>query len=782
MRGSRMTIPLMLRIFLLLSFLPSLATATPAAAAGQAEAGSELATRWAEEVDLSRPHPEYPRPQMSRAAWLNLNGAWNYAVRPWGVVRPQSWDGDIVVPFPIESKLSGVARRLQPKERLWYQRSLTVPEGWSGKQLLLHFGAIDWHSRVWWDGEEVGGHLGGYDPFTCKIPAALSQPGEHQILVAAVDPTDDNWQPRGKQVRQPHGIWYTPSSGIWQTVWLEAVPSSYFADLKIDASFLHSEALVRTAVEGWHPGLSLRADVMLGPVQNSTISGAKIGYGPSPSSHQEFTLPIPVHDAQAWSPSEPLLYTLRLRLFDGDEVVDEVNSYFGLRDIERHADEHGVQRLFLNGEALFHYGTLDQGFWPDGLYTAPSDAALRYDLEMTKALGFNMVRKHVKVEPDRWYYWCDRIGLMVWQDMPSGDRYIGGNDPDIERESESEDNFWRELRALVDDFGSHPCIVMWVPFNEGWGQWRTQEVSEWLKQHDPTRLVNSASGWTDRGCGDVHDVHSYPGPAMPPLEDGRAAVLGEFGGLGLPLAGHTWQTEKNWGYRSYPDSAALTDAYVQLIARLRPLIAEGLSAAVYTQTTDVEIEVNGLMTYDREVLKMSAERVRAANLSLFLPPPQLRTVLPCAPQQAQTWKYQTEDPGPAWMLNHYDDAAWSQGQAGFGTAGTPGAVIGTPWNGAEIWLRQEFEHTPVAGDDAGAEEGTLHLRIHHDEDAEVFLNGVRIARLSGYTTSYVLLPLDEHAGDPLHPGRNLLAIHCQQTGGGQYIDAGLVRVLAPVAD
>ncbi|HLQ45125.1 MAG TPA: glycoside hydrolase family 2 TIM barrel-domain containing protein, partial [Planctomycetaceae bacterium] len=459
-----------------------------------------------------------------------------------------------------------------------------------------------------------------------------------------------------------------------------------------------------------------------------------------------------------------------IQLPENAKFVDLVRSYCAHRKISLDKDEHGVLRLMLNNKPLFQYGPLDQGFWPDGLYTAPTDEALRYDIEMTKKLGFNMIRKHVKVEPDRWYYHCDKLGMLVWQDMPSGDRYIGGNDPDIKRSAESTANFENEWREIITDFGNHPSIVMWVPFNEGWGQFDTARIVDFTKKLDPTRLVNNASGWTDRGVGDVHDVHVYPGPGMAPLSSTRASVLGEFGGLGLPLDGHTWQAKDNWGYRSFTNKADLQKAYLGLIGGLRPLIGKGLTSAVYTQTTDVEVEVNGLMTYDREVLKFDAETLAKAHRKLYLPPPKITPIVPTSEETAQTWRYSTDKPADGWQKPEFDDSAWKSGPGGFGEPSTPGSVVKTKWKTDDIWLRRDFEWSP---------EKPLHelgLRIHHDEDTEVYLNGVLIGTASGYSTQYHDRALDEAATKAIKPGKNVLAVHCHQTGGGQYIDVGLVDI------
>ncbi len=574
-------------------------------------ADGPLMTKWAKDVSPEKVHPEYPRPQMVRENWLNLNGLWDYAIKPKDASRPDSFDGRILVPFPVESALSGVMKPVGPDNRLWYRRTFTVPEKWTAdkKRLLLHFGAVDWDATVWVNGKEVGNHKGGYDPFTFDITDALKSDGDQEIVLSVWDPTDAGTQPRGKQVRKPGGIWYTAVTGIWQTVWLEPV-SAGIVQLRltpdIDAGVLH----VEVGSDKDEGEFTVEATAFVERRQIASATGSRDG-------KCDLSVPNP----RLWSPDSPFLYDLKVALKRDGKVVDEVKSYFAMRKIALGKDEDGTLRLFLNNKPLFQYGPLDQGWWPDGLYTAPTDEALKYDIEVTKKLGMNMARKHVKVEPDRWYYWCDKLGLLVWQDMPSGDRYIGTKDPDIVRTEESAKQFDTELTRIIQAFGNHPSIVMWVPFNEGWGQFDTPRVVDMIRKLDPTRLVNNASGWTDRGVGDVMDIHQYPGPAVPRIEEKRAVVLGEFGGLGLPLPGHTWQAEKNWGYRSYKTAEELTDAYLTLIRRLLPMTGQpGLSAAVYTQTTDVEVEVNGLMTYDRAIIKMDAERVAAANKGLYTPP------------------------------------------------------------------------------------------------------------------------------------------------------------------
>jgi len=749
-----------------------------------------LITQWAKEVSPDNVHPEYPRPQMVREEWLNLNGLWEYAIRPKDDPQPKDFDGEILVPFPVESALSGVMKRVGPENHLWYQRIFEIPHDWSGKRVLLHFGAVDWESTVWINGKQIGTHRGGYDPFTFDITNALENAGKQEIVLSVWDPTDAGSQPRGKQVRNPRGIWYTPTTGIWQTVWLEPVNPVHIKGLKMEPDIDSGMLRLQAEIDGQAQELGkymISAKIPGTPWQRNMRLGEKL-FGFAFGSIGE-ELEIRIEEPNLWSPDSPFLYELEVSI--GIEVsrkssppgprgattttiewknLDRVRSYFGMRKISLGKDKEGVTRLFLNNKPLFQFGPLDQGFWPDGLYTAPTDEALRYDIEVLKQLGCNMMRKHVKVEPARFYYWCDKLGLMVWQDMPNGDRHIRGNEPDLERSEESAKQFELELTRVIEAFRNNPCIVMWVPFNEGWGQYDTPHIVELIKKLDPTRLVNNASGWADRGVGDVHDIHKYPGPAAPPTEDTRAAVLGEFGGLGLPIRGHTWQDEKNWGYRTYKTRQELTEAYIALLDKLRPLIANGLSAAVYTQTSDVEIEINGLTTYDRAMIKMNVEKVAAANKRLYLPPPIIKTVVPTSQTEPQNWCYTTNKPADGWQQESFNDSYWKKGKGGFGTKGTPGSVVSTEWNSSDIWIRRSFEISDKKF-------SWPQLIIHHDEDAEVYINGQLVAKLEGYTTGYIHAAMDEKAVAVLRPGPNCLAVHCHQNTGGQYIDVGLVDMI-----
>jgi len=726
-----------------------------------------LMTKWATQVSPEKVHREYPRPQMVRKNWQNLNGLWDYAIVPKDSQKPDTFDGQILVPFPVESALSGVMKPVGEENRLWYRRTFEIPKKWSNQRVLLHFGAVDWDTTVWVNGTQVGTHRGGYDPFTFDITDALKDAGQQEVVLSVWDPTNTGTQPRGKQVSRPRGIWYTAVTGIWQTAWLEPVAAAHIESFKIVPDIDAQTVVVRLDVATPAGGTTATVTVLDG---KKTVSSGQIEI----TGHNDaatLSIKLGVKDAKLWSPDSPFLYDLKVTLKNSKgKKVDAVSSYFGMRKIEVRKDEKGINRLFLNNESLFQYGPLDQGWWPDGLYTAPTDDALKYDIEVLKKLGCNMLRKHVKIEPARLYYWCDKLGLMVWQDMPSGDKYIGGRDPDIQRSPESARQFEAELKAMIATFYNHPSIIMWVPYNEGWGQWDTPRIVDLIKKLDPTRLVNNASGWTDRAVGDVHDIHSYPGPATPPTEENRAAVLGEFGGLGLPVKEHTWQDEKNWGYRTYKTREDLTDAYVALIDNLRSLIGDGLSAAVYTQTTDVEIECNGWMTYDRAMIKMDAKKAAAANKRLYLPAPVLRTIVPTSQEQPQSWRYTTSQPDDGWQQADFDDSGWQTGHGGFGTEGTPGTIVRTEWKTSDIWVRRTFELED-------AKLSRPQLSLHHDEDAEIYINGQLVARLEGFTSSYVRATLDEKAQSDLKVGKNCIAIHCHQTTGGQYIDAGLVDVI-----
>lgn len=581
-----------------------------------------LKTPWTDLVDPSNPLPEYPRPQMVREKWQNLNGQWDYAIVPKGSLPEAGFQGQITVPFPVESLLSGVQKRVGPDQELWYEREVMISQDRKNKVTLLHFGAVDWESEVWINGKRAGGHQGGFDGFSLNISELLVKGQKQTIRVRVWDPSDAGPQPRGKQVQDPKGIWYTPVTGIWQTVWMETVPVQHISAINFITDWESNNLIFNTQLAGDRSDLTIQINIA-DQDGFSAIETALPGQ------------PIRIHlsDPKPWSPSTPFLYQVTVKLFQGKKLLDEVKSYAAFRDIRMGRDVSGHQKMMLNGEELFQYGPLDQGWWPDGLYTAPTDEALLFDIQTTKAMGFNMIRKHVKVEPARWYYHTDVLGMLVWQDMPSGDM---GNRWEVrpgvirkglnkERTPESEEIFKTEWKEIINEFKFFSSIVVWVPFNEAWGQFKTKEITDLTRTLDSSRLINSASGgnFEMEGSivvGDILDLHNYPDPVMPdPAIFGSKSVLvlGEFGGLGLPLEGHTWQQKDNWGYQSFKTSKELEARYTALINDLDQLIFNGLSAAIYTQITDVEIETNGLMTYDRKVIKLPVDMLFKIHQKLY---------------------------------------------------------------------------------------------------------------------------------------------------------------------
>ena len=611
--------------------------------------GKNIRTAWSEQVDPANTLPAYPRPQMVRPDWMNLNGLWNYGVVP---ASAESYDvqGKILVPFAIESSLSGVGKVLQKGEALWYEREFTTPKKWKGKNVLLHFGAVDWMAEVYVNGVLVGEHKGGFDPFSFDITPYLKKSGKQNLKVKVQDATDNGFQPRGKQCLINRSIWYTPVSGIWQTVWLEPVATAhinnYYVVSDIDEGTMSFEVdaataegdVVKVAVLEGQEGYSAEK-----PSQN-VIADAVVENGKAV---------VKIADVKTWSPDSPYLYGVRVSVERNGKVVDSVEGYTAMRKISIVKDNtpNHYKRMALNNEALFQFGPLDQGWWPDGLYTAPTDEALEWDVIKTKELGFNMIRKHIKLEPARWYYFCDLHGLMVWQDMPcigdhskkqmpardpevvsavsnswSSDSFFGGTDCNIPQEWK--DNYYREWTNIINAFKNFQCIVVWVPFNEAWGQFDTPAAVRLTRKLDPTRLINGASGGNydltegEEGFGDILDVHHYPCPGMNIFERKFVNVIGEYGGIGLPVEGHTWNITKKWGYgANKTTSEDVMIQYEKFLDMLKVFVQTGCAAAVYTQTTDVEGEVNGLITYDRKVIKVDMPRIAAGNKSVIISMP-----------------------------------------------------------------------------------------------------------------------------------------------------------------
>lgn len=594
----------------------------------------KVMSKWAKTVNPENAWQEYPRPQFERTQWKNLNGLWDYAILKTNQIQPKRYQGKILVPFSFESPLSGIGKKISPEDKMWYRKSFELPKNWSGKDVVIHFEAVDYKCAVWVNDILVGSHKGGFDRFSFNITPYLKSNGQQKIVLAVEDATNFSSQPRGKQQINPSGIYYTPVSGIWQTVWLEAVSSeAYLKQVKTTTDIDNSTvSLIPMSNQTLIKGYQVAVDVF--------FDGKKLVSG---STRPDTPLHLKIENAQLWSPDHPHLYDVKMSLINpSGTVIDRVDSYFGMRKISL-GDHKGVKYLFLNNTPLFHYGTLDQGWWPDGLLTPPSDEAMRYDIEMTKAMGFNMIRKHVKIEPDRWYYHCDQLGIMVWQDMPSYNRLalktpeemektkrkdhiynalerIHGEDDDLNRRWEDGAQFEWELRRMINLHYNAPSIVMWVPFNEGWGQYDTCRISDFVKKIDPNRLVNPTSGWTLRPCGDIYDIHTYHVDlTVPPTALDRATVIGEFGGIGYPIQENLWNPKmRNWGYQTYYNTEDLLKNYIYKFDQIVKMKEKnGLSAAVYTQTTDVEGEINGLMTYDRKVTKMPAETLKELHSKLY---------------------------------------------------------------------------------------------------------------------------------------------------------------------
>jgi beta-galactosidase len=729
-----------------------------------------MMTGWGRGVTPVSAWPEYPRPQLERADWTNLNGLWKYAVTPAESQAPATWNGTILVPFCPESALSGVGRLIEPNEALWYQRQL--PAAVHGKRTLLHFEAVDYTTTVWVNGRKIGGHTGGWTPLSFDITDAL-KPANNELLVR-VDDATEGFQVHGKQKLKPGGIWYTRVTGIWQTVWLENVPERSIRDLDFTSDIKTGKVSVDTHLSGREiEGEKIRV--------TATLRGQQVATG---EGMPNVTIQIP--DPELWSPDSPTLYDLKVELLDaGGNTIDQVKSYTALREFSKSRDRNGHLRFTLNGKPIFHWGPLDQGWWPDGLLTPPSEAAMVSDIDYLKAAGFNMIRKHIKVEPRRYYHHCDKVGMLMWQDQVSmgfGPKTEpkGSNPPWTRLAPNPQEGIWPddahqqfviEYKRMVDHLRDSPCIAAWVPFNEAWGQHRSMEIGELAVAYDKTRHINIASGGNFWPVGDIADEHNYPEPAFP-LGDRRfddyIKVVGEFGGHGMPIEGHLWsKNAPNWGYGGLPkDLAEWKDRYSRSLRILADFRKRGIAGGVYTQTTDVEVEINGLRTYDR-VNKVDPSWLKPLSDMVLNTPDVVKTtvMMPTSENEAQDWRFTIGTPAAGWEKPGFDDSTWSQGKGGFGAHRMKSLKIGTGWTGNEIWLRRDFNITTIA-------EGQAILRMFHDEDAQVFLNGELITGVGGFATSYVDFPIQR--ADLLKTGRNVIAIHCKQAEGCQFIDAGIV--------
>ena len=714
---------------------------------------SPLMTQWSSEVDPKRPHPLYPRPQMVREEWVNLNGLWEYQpgtaageAAPFGT----QLSGSILVPYPVESALSGV---MEHHDRLWYRRELNIPATWHGKQILLHFGAIDFESEVFVNGKSVGVHRGGYDPFSYDVTSFLSGGGKDELIVRVWDPTESGGQPRGKQNTRPRGITYTPTTGIWQTVWMEPVETVSIESLTMVPDIDRSELMLTVSTSKPKTGSMVEVVVKAG---GSVLTKATIP--------ADGATAIAVPKARLWSPDNPFLYTLDLTLKQGQHTTDKVASYFGMRKTSV-GDFKGQKKLLLNNEFVFQLGPLDQGFWPDGIYTAPTDEALKSDIVQMKAMGFNMVRKHIKVEPARWYYWADTLGLLVWQDMPSANSYPGNQfvPPPVDKPQ-----FEAELRRMVETHKNSPCIVVWTIFNEGQGQFDTGRLVDVVRSLDSSRPINEASGGTITGAGDLNDIHSYPEPAVRPSNGKQAMVCGEFGGIGFLVPTHSWVQEGH-GYVEVDTATDLLYLYAEFMDWVRELRDENnLSAVVYTELTDVMTEINGVLTYDR-IPKIAPEKLKLVNTFNF-PAPKYKTVVPTSQESPQEWKYTFNRPADEWTQKGFNDSQWSSGAGPFGN----GDHVGTKWSGSDIWLRKHFNPGALTEQDLE----NLVVKQFYQGRAEILVNGVPASTQRGnnrsYEGRYEHRPLLQAVRQAIVPNaENVIAVHCHGDGTKQFCDAGL---------
>jgi len=720
---------------------------------GWATKKAPLMTKWAAQVDPAHPLPEYPRPQLVRKDWLNLNGIWEYQPGAAADAVPAGTKlaSEILVPYPVESALSGV---MEHHDRLWYRRTFPVPADWNGRNVILHFGAVDFESEVYVNGKSVGVHRGGYDPFSYDITPFLKPGADQELIVRVFNPVDNAGIPRGKQTLIPHDVDYTCSTGIWQTVWLEPVAPAGIKDLKIVPDV--DGGSVKVTVGTYRAMLEDKITV-------TVKDGANVVGSASGTAGQEIGIPVP--NAKLWSPDQPFLYDLAVSISRSGAPVDDVTSYFGMRKISI-GMVNGFNRILLNGKPLFQFGALDQGFWPDGVYTPPTDDAMRADIQTAKDFGLNLLRKHLKVEPARWYYWTDHLGMLVWQDMPSENTYMSKTEPvpPIDKEE-----YESELRRMVETLRNVPSVVQWEVFNEGQGAFDYDRLTAMVKALDPTRLVDPESGGYHKGVGDVVDSHGPPtlDRSWEPNAT-QASVIGEFGGIGVVEPGHVWQDGKGGPIDPSAGNTMLGgfDLFSPAIKELRD--KHGLSAADYVQLTDVEGEQNGLLTYDRLPKVDPALLVDAIHLAI--PEYDYTVVVPTSKTESQDWKYTLQDPGKDWMKSDFDDSKWQPGKGGFGGNVPNHGILGTPWGTPHIWLRRHFNPGALTAEQIKG----LCVTDYHDDDVSVWINGVPGFASKGFQVDYENKLLSPESRTAVAPGAdNVLAVEGDNEGGGQYVDAGL---------
>lgn len=725
---------------------------------------THIMTTWGENMTPDSAWQNYPRPNLVRSDWQNLNGLWKFAVTKINEEMPKddAWQQDILVPFAPESALSGVGRLTEPDETLWYKRTFNVPEVKEGLRYFLNFEAVDWRCQVFVNGKEATAapHIGGNVPFAVEV-TDLVQAGENTLVVTAWDPSNSYGQPTGKQSLSPQGCFYTRVSGIYGSVWMETTPKGYITGYNVESDIDKGEVKVTVSCAGDLAGAKVTAEVSFG---GEKVAGGEVADW---SKGQTFAIPEP----KLWDIGEGNLYDITLKL-ETTFGTDEVKGYFGMRKIEFKKDELGVQRIYLNNKKIFMQGTLDQGWWPDGLLTPPSDEAMQYDIDILKEHGYNFMRKHIKIEPRRYYYLSDKAGFPIWQDMVSG-----GQKPE-----EKYHIYRAELVEMIKDLRNFPSIVVWIAYNEGWGQpdkEKSTETTRWLKQIDTTRLISETSGWTDHNCGDMKDHHQYPSPLPTPANDDRLTICGEFGGLGLFIDGHLWNPESKWGYRSDSNVEDSLKRYEEIMNNLARCAHESFAGSVYTQTTDVETEANGLVTYDRKVVKYPTDKMRALHkkvekIALSVKPMTRKCFVPKGTEEKIVWRYIFEKPQGEWTAPAFDDSLWSLGEGGFGNkviVRDLGAKPKTEWDTEEIYLRRVFILKEVPDEN-------IEMDIFYDEDPEVYVNGVQIFKDKGYTQGYNrVLIRKEDVKKAFKKGENVIAVGCKNNLGGAMIDLGFYSEL-----